>query len=128
MHTLVDFLHHVKGIEYLISVAAMFVFLFFWESLKPKPFKTLATVTADDASYIHAHGLARTIGRIVAAPFIGLFYIISLPIGFAAALVLALAGGAYRMAGKSASFGWRPSEAYLAGKKKAGKADEKEHE
>jgi hypothetical protein len=125
MHTLVDFLTRVKGIEYILSILFIAGFMILWEMLKAKPFRTLATTGREDLSYIREAGVLKTVGRIVAAPFIGLFYIITLPIGFAAALVMAVVTGIYRLAGKSATFGWRPAEAYLAGKKKTVKPDVK---
>ncbi|MEK6779231.1 MAG: hypothetical protein AABY80_06125, partial [Candidatus Deferrimicrobiota bacterium] len=72
-----------------------------------------------------------TLKRLAAAPFIGLAYVVSLPFIFAFALSGELLGmaaegldRAFGMAGKSLSFGWRPMEAYLGGRKarKAGKA------
>jgi hypothetical protein len=59
---------------------------------------------------------------LVAGPIIGLLYVISLPfIGIATIATLAArraVGGLVNVIGKSLSFGWRPGEAYLAGKKK----------
>ncbi|MBK5095323.1 MAG: hypothetical protein JJE32_06540 [Deltaproteobacteria bacterium] len=66
----------------------------------------------------------RTVKRMLAAPFIGLFYVLMLPFLF----VYALGAELLRMsaegletllgtAGKTAFFGWRPMEAYLGGKK-----------
>ncbi len=73
-----------------------------------------------------AHYEERNIGKGVAAllsgPIIGLLYVICLPfIAIMAIAVLMLKkifGGALSLARNLASFGWRPSEAYLAGKKK----------
>jgi len=65
---------------------------------------------------------------LLAGPFIGLLYVICLPfIGIATIATLAtrkFVGGLVNLIGKSLSFGWRPREAYLAGKKK-GKKDTK---
>jgi hypothetical protein len=62
---------------------------------------------------------------LLAGPVIGLLYVISLPfIGIAAVATLAtgkVVSGLVNVIGKSLSFGWRPREAYLAGKKKAKK-------
>jgi hypothetical protein len=64
----------------------------------------------------------KSVGRIAAAPFIGLAYIVMLPVGFFAALGIGAVNlamkGIASVAGKSATFEWRPMEAYLAGKKK----------
>lgn len=126
MYTMVDFVTHVKGIEYIMSLVAIAGFLVFWEILKPKPFKTVANTGADDLAYIEEHGglrsVAKSVGRIAAAPFIGLAYIVMLPVGFFIALAAALVNLAVKavagVAGKSVTFEWRPVEAYLAGRKK----------
>jgi hypothetical protein len=127
MYTLFDFLSHVKGVEYIISVLFIAGFILYLEVLKPKPFKTLVHTSKDDLSYIKERGYRntlRTIGRIFAAPFIGLFYVISLPFIFAYAVGLELIdlalkglGSIFSVAGKNVTFGWRPQEAYFAGKK-----------
>ncbi|HSL92627.1 MAG TPA: hypothetical protein VK863_08250, partial [Candidatus Limnocylindrales bacterium] len=126
-HTLIDFTTHVKGVEYIISVLAITGYILYVEILKPKPFKTLAKSTGEDLEYLRKtgfRGMLRTAGRIAAAPFIGLAYVIALPFIFAYTLVAELLGMAAEglekalgMAGRSASFGWRPMEAYFGGKK-----------
>jgi len=62
---------------------------------------------------------------LIAGPIIGLFYVICLPfIGIATILSLAartIINGLLSLIGKSLSFGWRPREAYLSGKKKSKK-------
>jgi hypothetical protein len=62
---------------------------------------------------------------LLAGPVIGLFYVVSLPfIGIATIASLAtgkVVSVALSLIGKSLSFGWRPREAYLAGKKKSKK-------
>ena len=126
MYTMVDFVTHVKGVEYLLSIAAIAGFLVFWEILKPKPFRTVANTGKDDLAYIEESGglksVAKSVGRIAAAPFIGLAYIVMLPVGFfialAAAVVNLAVKGVASVAGKSVTFEWRPVEAYLAGRKK----------
>jgi hypothetical protein len=132
MFTLVDFITHVKGIEYIMSVLAIAGFLVFWEVLKPSPFKTVVNAGKDDLGHIERSGgskhVMKSVGKIAAALFIGLAYIVMLPIGFFAALAVAVANvalkGAASLVGKSATFEWRPVEAYFSGKKK-GKADAK---
>ncbi len=126
MYTLVDFITHVKGVEYILSITAIAGFLLFWEVLKPKPFKTVVETGKDDLGYIEQTGgiknVLKSVGKIVSAPFIGLAYIVMLPIGFFAVLAVGVVNlamkGAASIAGKSATFEWRPMEAYLAGKKK----------
>lgn len=130
MHTLYDFLTHVKGIEYIISVLFIAGYILYAEVLKPKPFKTLVESGREDLEYIKKTGYRnalRTIGKIMAAPFIGLAYIVMLPFAFAFAVGATALNGVLGMAGKSVSFGWRPTEAYLAGKRKK-KEEKKEDE
>jgi hypothetical protein len=66
-------------------------------------------------------------GIIILGPILGLIYAAFLPfIGIAMVVKLITqkaAGGVLRLAGRTVSFGWRPSEAYLAGKKKKGKTE-----
>jgi len=133
MYTLVDFITHIKGVEYILSLLAIGVFLVFWEVLKPTPFKTVVNTSQDDLDYIVQAGgfkaVLKAVGKIAAAPFIGLAYIVMLPLGFLAALAIAAINlamkGVASIAGKSASFEWRPMEAYLAGRKKKGKTTAK---
>ena len=69
---------------------------------------------------------------IVAAPVLGLMYAAFLPfIGIAMAVKLVgqkIGGGLMETVQGSASFGFRPSESYLAGKKKNAKKDEASEE
>lgn len=137
MHTLVDFLTRVKGVEYILSVLTITGFVLFLEVLKPAPFQSLRKLIGEDVAFLREEGfrtVMKTVGRAVAAPFIGLLYVIALPFLFVYYLAVELRGmAAERMAtaldavGASAVFGWRPSEAYLAGRKarKAEKKDEK---
>jgi uncharacterized membrane protein len=138
MHTLVDFLTRVKGVEYILSVLTIAGFILFLEVLKPAPFKSLRKLIAEDVAFLREEGfrsVMKTVGRFVEVPFIGLLYVISLPFLFVYFLAVELRGmAAERMAtaldavGASAVFGWRPSEAYLAGRKarKARKAEKKD--
>ena len=61
-------------------------------------------------------------GKLVMAPIVGLLYVIALPfiaIGTVAAVMgKRLAEGLYHLVGNLVSFGWRPLEANLSGKKK----------
>lgn len=65
---------------------------------------------------------------IVAAPVLGLLYAAFLPFIGIAMLVKVVGqkvgGGVMEAVQGSATFGWRPSESYLAGRKKKGKKDE----
>lgn len=59
---------------------------------------------------------------LLSGPFIGLAYAIFLPVmGIVAVVTVAVGGfvkGMYNLAAKTISFGWRPGNAYLSGKKK----------
>lgn len=122
MYTLVDFITHVKGIEYILSISAITGFLLFWEVLKPAPFRTVVNTGKDDLRFIEQTGgfsnVMKSAGKIAAAPFIGLAYIVMLPVGFFLALAAAIVNGAAGLFGRNAAFEWRPMEAYLSGKKK----------
>lgn len=69
-------------------------------------------------------------GIVALGPILGLLYAAFLPfIGIAMLVKLVLqkvAGAVMVPTQKAASFGWRPSESYLAGQKKAPKAAKKE--
>ena len=69
-------------------------------------------------------------GILILAPIIGLVYAVFLPfIGIAMMVKLIgqkVFGGAVKTASTSASFGWRPNEAYLAGKKNEKKEEGKD--
>ncbi len=62
---------------------------------------------------------------LLVGPFLGLLYVLCLPfIGLATIMSLIakkLVNGVLGLIGKSLSFGWRPKEAYLSGKKKSKK-------
>lgn len=128
MHTLFDFITHVKTVEYLLAVSFIAIFIVFWEVLKPNPFRNMVEAGREDLDHIKTTGynnFFKNIGLTVAAPFIGLLYVIALPFMFFIAVGTTAFYGIYRLAGgTSASFGWRPTEAYLGGKKK--KDDKKE--
>jgi len=115
MHTLYDFVTHIKIVEYLIAISCIAVYMIFWEALKPKPFKSVANTAKDDLTYIReTGGTLKTIGKIAAAPFVGLAYIAILPFSF----LYALGSAAVTGLAPEASFGWSPVRAYLAGRKK----------
>ena len=123
MYTLFDFMTHVKGIEYIISVLSIAAFIVFWEVLKPKPFATVVGTGKEDLAHLRESGeTMKYVRQLVAAPFIGLAYIVLLPIGFflvvlAEAVNLAVKGVSTMM-GRDLSFDWRPMEAYFTGKKR----------
>ncbi len=125
MHTLVDFVTHVKGIEYILSIGFIAGFLLLWEVLKPRPFATVIASGKEDWDHMRVNGFRdaiKTLGKIAAAPFIGLTYILMLPIGFffivlseAVNLMIRKIGV---LTGRSMSFEWNPVEAYFTGRKR----------
>jgi hypothetical protein len=117
MHTLFDFVTHIKTVEYILAVFFIAGFIVYWEIFKPKPFRSLVNSCKEDMSYVRETGLLKTTGKIVGAPFIGLAYIIAIPILFYFTLLSLVITGFLRLFGVSASFGWNPVEAYLSGKK-----------
>ena len=73
-----------------------------------------------------------SVAVILAGPILGLLFAVFLPF-IAIAMAVTLIGkkvvsGMVSMTTKSASFGWRPIEAYLAGKKKKAEARRKNTE
>ena len=123
MNSMFDFITHVKGIEYILSLTFIAGYVLFWEVLKPKPFKKMKETGQEDLAYVKQNGMKNNLklaGKIAAAPFIGLLYVVLLPVGLVSALSYAVVSG---VAGKNTSFSWRPAEAYLSGKKKTRKHD-----
>ncbi len=63
-----------------------------------------------------------SVAMLIASPIIGLLYVVFLPfIGIATLAAMAVSkvmGVAVTAAGKAISFGWRPVESYLTGKRK----------
>ncbi len=126
MNTLFDFVTYVKGIEYVIALGSIAGYIIFWEILKPRPFSTLLEAGKDDMASIRKaghEGNKRTLLNILSAPLVGAFYLAMVPIAFAYA-------ASVRVFGEHANFGWRPVEAYLAGRqsrrnRKSGRKKEK---
>jgi len=120
MHTLFDFMTHIKGVEYILALMFIAGYILFSEVLKPKPFATLKSTGKEDLEYarkVGSRGIMKTIGKIAAAPFIGIAYVVMLPFAFVAALGTEIGGRVMSLAGSSAHFGWRPVASYLTGKK-----------
>lgn len=123
MNSMFDFITHVKGIEYILSLTFIAGYVLFWEILKPRPFQKVKETGQEDLAYVKQNGMKNTLklaGKIAAAPFVGLLYVVLLPVGLVSALSYAVVAG---IAGKNTSFSWRPAEAYLSGKKKTRKHD-----
>ena len=123
MNSMFDFITHVKGIEYILSLTFIAGFILYWEVLKPKPFQKVKETGQEDLAHVKQAGMKDTLklaGKIAAAPFVGLLYVVLLPVGMVSALFYAVISG---LAGKGEAFSWRPAEAYLSGKKKTKKQD-----
>jgi hypothetical protein len=121
MNSMFDFITHVKGVEYILSIALIAGYLLVWEALKPRPFRTVKETGREDLAHLKQTGMKNTLrlaGKIATAPFVGLMYIVLLPVGLVSAVTYSLVA---RVAGNSESFSWRPMEAYLSGKKKTKK-------
>ena len=123
MYTLFDFMTHVKGIEYIISVLSIGAFMLFWEVLKPKPFATAVNAGKEDLAHLQESGdTIKYLKQMVTAPFVGLAYIVILPVGFFVVVmseaVNLVVKGVSTLLGKDVSFDWRPMEAYFTGKKR----------
>ncbi len=132
MYTLVDFITHIKGVEYILSLCAIAGFLLLWETLKPAPFRTMVKTGQQDMEHLRRAGsaeLLKTVGKIATAPFVGLFYLAMLPIGFSAALIVGGTNATVRvlsgLAGRNWSLDWRPMEAYFSGRKRNREKGEK---
>lgn len=90
MHTLFDFITHIKAVEYILSIMFIVVFLLYWEILKVRPFKTLTNTTGKDLAYIRESGKQHFVEKIATALFLTLTYAVSLPFVFAYAVLSAI--------------------------------------
>lgn len=67
--------------------------------------------------------IIKSTGKVLIAPFIGLFYATLLPFAFFYAIGVGVLKGIASIVGSNISFGWRPLESYLAGRKNSSKRD-----
>ncbi len=124
MHTLFDFLTHVKSIEYVIAILSIAGYIFYWEILKPRPFRTLKDSVEDDLAFVRERGYKTTlksIGNLIAAPFIGLAYVVMLPFAFIIGLSREAVSGTLNLVRAGTSFEWSPVRAYFSGRGKGKK-------
>ena len=94
-------------------------YIIYVEIMKPRSFKAIRETTKEELKSMEKtrdKGLLKTLGWIVAAPFIGLAFVVALPFAFLG--VIGIAALSNIVTHKGMSFGWRPMEAYLAGRKK----------
>ncbi len=66
----------------------------------------------------------KSTGKLLTAPFIGLFYATLLPFAFFYAIGSGVLKGIASVVGSNISFGWRPLESYLSGRKNRSKRDD----
>lgn len=124
MNTLFDFLTHVKSVEYVIALLSIVGYMLFWEVLKPRPFRTLKSSVSDDVAYVRERGykkMLKSIGSLMAAPFVGVAYVVMLPFAFMAGLLREAANGTMNLVRAGTSFEWSPVRAYFSGRKKTKK-------
>ena len=91
------------------------------EILKPRPLRAIRETTKKEMISMKKtrnKGLLKTLGWIVAAPFIGLAFVVALPFAFLGVIGIAVLRNIVGVTHRGMSFGWRPMEAYLAGRKK----------
>jgi hypothetical protein len=93
MHTLFDFITHVKGIEYILSIMFIAGFLLFWEVLKTMPFHGMTNQARKALDYMRRSGKQHTIAKFATAAFLVVTYIVSLPFVFAYAVLSAVKNG-----------------------------------
>jgi hypothetical protein len=78
-------------------------------------------------AYHEADDTMRKAASLLISPLVGLAYVIALPfVSIAAAgalLMKKVLEGIFILLGNFVSFGWRPAEAYLGGRKKKGKRE-----
>jgi hypothetical protein len=128
MYTLFDFITHIKGIEYIIAILFIVAYILYAEALKPMPFATLRRATRETRDQLRKMGYSKALaklGKVIAMPLIGLAYVVALPFAFMYAIGSAIVAKAAPGISSGMIFGWRPSEAYLSGKKKAPREDDK---
>lgn len=90
MVTLQEFLTMTKGIEYIIAVLFLVGYVAYWGMIKERPFAHMTDTVRDDLEYLRSRGYwttVKTIGKLVGAPFVGLFYLVGLPFIFLFSLV-----------------------------------------
>ncbi len=73
-------------------------------------------------TYREEYSIGQRVSALVLGPVIGLVYVICMPFMAIATIITLLAGqvmgGVLGLLRDLVSFGWRPSEAYLSGKKR----------
>ena len=120
MNTLVDFVIHTKGIEYMIAIGFIALYALFVEFLKPAPFAGLMSSVKEDAEHIRENGKAdmgKLMKNTLKLPFVAGAYLAALPAYFAVGVMLKTEEMLSRTVG-GGSMSWRPLEVYLTGRVK----------
>ncbi|MDH4183964.1 MAG: hypothetical protein OEV92_07070 [Nitrospinota bacterium] len=103
MNTLFDFITHVKGVEYLLAIGFIGLFILIWEALSPRPFKAMLAAGREDLEYIgHGgfSGVIRSAGHAASAPFLLVAYLATIPLAFLAGLAISARLGLRRWRNK----------------------------
>lgn len=90
MVTMQEYLTQTKGIEYGISVVFLVGYTAYWGVIKERPFEHFLRTVREDLAYLRSCGYWKTVklvGKIIGAPLLGLFYLISMPFIFFFAVV-----------------------------------------
>jgi hypothetical protein len=128
MHTLFDFITHIKGVEYILALLSIAGFIVYLEILKPEPLGSLLKHGGEDLNFIRSQGfkgLLRFFRRLIAAPFLAVGYLVTLSFGFIKLLIPTVFKGLYKFMAQIASLGRRPAEAYLGSKNPRGRNQER---
>ena len=117
MHTLFDFVTRVNGIQYLLALFFVLGVIVFFEIMKPRPFKGLAALAAEDAQFLKTLWKERDfqlLKNLAMAPVYLVIYLAAVPLLFLK--------GMAEPVGAMTSAGWSPVRAYFTGARKAKKA------
>jgi hypothetical protein len=72
-----------------------------------------------------SEGRSKSIAMLILGPILGLIYFVSLPLIAIGAVAVMVGDRMVKGMVRLVSFGWRPQESYLGGKKKSKKEDKK---
>ncbi len=121
MHTLYDFISEVNAMQYLLAVVSVAGFIIFIEIFKPKPFKGLSKMIAEDVGFVKEQGKGNNIQLVknaITGSAYAALYIISIPLLFLHGVSVLMS----RLFTLFTYIGWSPVRAYFAGKKGAKKS------
>lgn len=116
MHTLYDFISEVNLMQYLLAVVSIAGFIIFVEIFKPKPFKGLSKMIAEDVGFVKEQGKSNNallIKNIITGGAYAVLYIIAIPLLFLHGISVLMS----RLFTSFTYLGWSPVRAYFAGRK-----------